>query len=270
MAQVAINADVYAATRQNIFFPGVVPSLDGQCVSLVKWFMAEMSSVPNPQAARGDARYVGKTLVAQGHAVEVPYSQRRRGDIICYEYGTYGHIAVQLSGGRVFEQNVNMGGVQSKIVDGARVYASRIGSEAEAWRHDAHVYRLKSYNEKGDNVSTIATKDMVDSLAHAYLDDSLATNPGLSYYVGQPVENVITAFNGSEQRAKYLKHLEGVLWIANVRGERLDKIAALVGAKNGDDYETIKNKINELKANPGDGSTYVPVGEPVFTKKPKS
>lgn len=149
MAQVAANADLYAIPRQNIFFPGVVPSLDGQCVSLIKWFMGEMTAVPNPQAARGDARYVGKTLVAQGHAVEVPYAQRKRGDIICYENGIYGHIAVQLSGGRVFEQNVNMGGVASKIVDGSRVYASRIGSEAETWRKDQHVYRIKSYNEGG-------------------------------------------------------------------------------------------------------------------------
>jgi hypothetical protein len=152
MAQVANNADDYAASRLNIFFPGVIPELDGQCVSLAKWFLAEMTSVPNPQAARGDARYVGKTLVAQGHAIEVPYEQRQRGDIICLEYGVYGHIYVQLSGGRVFEENVNWSGVASKIVDGARVYASRIGSEAEAWRHDFHAYRIKSYNEKGNTM----------------------------------------------------------------------------------------------------------------------
>src|SRR5687768_5742600 len=109
MAQVANNADDYATARLNQFFSGVVPSLDGQCVSLVKWFMAEMSEVPNPQAPRGDARYVGKTLVNQGHATEVSYANRKRGDIVCYEYGVYGHIGVQLSGGRIFEQNVNLG-----------------------------------------------------------------------------------------------------------------------------------------------------------------
>jgi hypothetical protein len=151
---VADNADLYANPRLNQFFPGVVPSLDGQCVSLVKWFMAEMSSVPNPQAARGDARYVGKTLVAQGHAVEVPYDQRRRGDLITYEYGLYGHIGVVLSGDRTFEQNVNWAGVASKIVDGARVYASRIGNLNESWRHDQHIYRLNTYKE-GDMADKI-------------------------------------------------------------------------------------------------------------------
>lgn len=149
MAQVANNADIYAAQRQNVFFPGVIPELDGQCVSLVKYFLQDMTDVPNPQAARGDARYVGKTLVAQGHAVEVPYDQRRRGDIVCFEYGVYGHIGVILSDNRTFEQNVNWPGVDSKIVDGARVYASRIGSMSEAWRtgKNPHIYRIKTYKE---------------------------------------------------------------------------------------------------------------------------
>lgn len=154
MAQVATNADLYAEPRQNAFFKTIYPSLEGQCVTLVKCFMEDMTSVPNPHAARGDAKLVGKTLVAQGHAVEVPFSERKRGDLICYEYGEYGHIAVQLSGGRVFEQNVNLGGVQSKIVDGQRVYASRIGSENEAWRvgKNPHAYRIKTYSE-GNNMT---------------------------------------------------------------------------------------------------------------------
>lgn len=149
MARVANNADTYAATRQNIFFTGVTPDLDGQCVSLEKWFLQEMTSVPNPQAARGNGKDVGRTLVNQGFAVEVPYDQRQRGDIICYEYGLYGHVGIVLSGNRTFEQNVNWSGVNSKIVDGARVYASRIGDLGESWRHDQHIYRVNSYTESG-------------------------------------------------------------------------------------------------------------------------
>lgn len=134
-----------------------------------------MTSVPNPFSARGDARYVGQTLVRQGLAIEVPYTDRRRGDVICYEYGTYGHIALQLSGGRVFEQNVNLGGVASKIVDGERVYASRIGSENEVWRvgKNAHVYRIKSYNEQGE--TTVDWKRQVSRLSYAaYLNRGLS------------------------------------------------------------------------------------------------
>lgn len=144
---VAANADDWASPRVGWFFPGVIPALDGQCVSLTKYFLQDMTEVPNPQAGRGDARLVGKTLVAQGHAIEVPYNQRRRGDIICYEYGMFGHIGVQLSGGRIFEQNINMPGAARKLVDGAWVYSARIGSETESWRNSAHVYRIKTYTE---------------------------------------------------------------------------------------------------------------------------
>lgn len=202
MPQVAANADIYADARQNIFFPGVVPSLDGQCVSLVKWFMQEMSEVPNPQAARGDARYVGKTLVAQGHAVEVPYADRKRGDIICYEYGTYGHIGIVLSADRTFEQNVNMGGVSRKLItaDGESwyVYASRIGSLSEAWRNNQHIYRLKSYNEQGDYM--LATPNQ---LKYLYLgvyaietpDAILAKDPFVGTDFGVATEKVLDYAN---------------------------------------------------------------------------
>jgi hypothetical protein len=163
MAQVAPNADDYAATRQNIFFTAnnntpADGNLTGQCVTLEKWFSTEMANVPDPFSARGHARYVGQTLVNQGHAVEVPASDRRRGDIVCYIYGEYGHIGIQLSGGRVFEQNVNLGGVKSKVVDGETVYASRIGSENEAWRQgkNPHYYRLKTYKEGNNNMPTDA------------------------------------------------------------------------------------------------------------------
>lgn len=157
MPRIAPNADTYAAARVGIFFPAhnqtpVDGNLTGQCVTLNKWFLAEMTDVPNPFSARGDARYVGQTLVRQGHAVEVPYDQRKPGDFICYEYGTYGHIALQLSGGRVFEENVNMPGTTRRLVDGAYVYSARIGSENESWRvgKNPHIYRIKGYSEGED------------------------------------------------------------------------------------------------------------------------
>lgn len=212
MAHVAANADLYAEPRQNYFFPGVIPELDGQCVSLAKWFIQEMSDVPDPQAARGDARYVGKTLVSQGHAVEVPYSERRRGDLICYEYGTYGHIGVVLSGDRTFEQNVNMGGVNSKIVDGARVYASRIGSLSESWRHDQHIYRLNTYKEQGETL--VADENFVNN---CYIGALMRTtppydvktktwvDPGAKGFVGRPCDVVLQEILNSQERANVVK-----------------------------------------------------------------
>lgn len=241
---VAINADAYAFPRQNIFFTGVVPSLDGQCVSLVKWFMEEMSSVPNPQAARGDARYVGKTLVAQGHAREVPYAERQRGDIICYEYGIYGHIAVQLSDGRVFEQNVNMSGVASKIVDGARVYASRIGSENETWRNNQHVYRLNSYSEGGDDM--INNTEEANLFYRGVLLREAENESVLKPNVGKPWHIVMRATLDSQER----KNL-----IASIAKARED--AAKVPG--------LEKRIKELEAQVG--AQFTPYGgKPLYTK----
>lgn len=185
MAQVANNADDYASTRVGIFFPGVVPALDGQCVSLIKWFMQEMSNVPDPQAPRGNGNQIGKTLVKQGHAFEVPFVQRVRGDIVCYEYGVFGHTGVILSGNRTFESNVKWAGVPSKIINGTRVYASRIGSMTESFRHDMHIYRLKSYNETGENMDTkVKAKQLGD--IHRAMTGSEISQKDLDFYIGRP------------------------------------------------------------------------------------
>jgi len=192
MPQVNLNADDYAAARLNIFFPAhnntpADGNLTGQCVTLVKWFMAEMSEVPDPFSARGHARSVGRTLVNQGHAVEVPYSDRRRGDIITNEYGDYGHIYVQLSGGRVFEENANFyPQVARRLVDGAWVYASRIGRDNESFRHDIHVYRLKTYKEGAPNMPTLIDEEGVRILAVGVLNrpEPLTTTPDLRGHIG--------------------------------------------------------------------------------------
>jgi len=200
---VANNADDYAVARQNIFFSGVVPELDGQCVSLVKWFLQEMTSVPDPQAARGDARYVGHTLVNQGHAVEVPYADRRQGDVICLEYGVYGHIYVQLSGNRVFEENVSWPGVASKIVNGARVYASRIGSDSEAWRHDFHCYRIKSYNGGTMSSQTPADETTIKlEYNNGLFRDALPNE--VQGLLGQTVEAVQRTIGGAPEHSDLL------------------------------------------------------------------
>lgn len=64
---------------------------------------------------------------------------------------------------------------------------------------------LKSdYGQGGHDMSTIATQDMVNSLANAYLEDNTDKNPSLEMYVGMPVETVIDAFNGAAERNNYL------------------------------------------------------------------
>lgn len=211
MPRIVNNADDWAATRQGIFFPAhnntpVDGNLTGQCVTLLKWFFAEMTDVPSPFAARGDARYVGKNLVAQGLAVEVPFADRRRGDVITNEYGVYGHIYLQLSGGRVFEENANVGGAARRTIsEGGEswyVYASRIGSEAEAFRRDVHVYRIKSYNEGGDMDNKV-DRGGLETIWKGFLDRP-PTDAEYKEYVGKGWATVLfTAITSPEYKNRY-------------------------------------------------------------------
>ena len=156
------NADDYAARRLGIFFPGSSNGtmddgdLTGQCVSLVKWFGAEMCGLPNPGAARGNAKDFGNTLVNQGLAYEVPPNQRQQGDLVVWplDGGGYGHIGVLLSGDRVFEQNVALPGSATRIVAGNTVYSSRIDPLYANWRRgSARVYRMRNYVGNRPSVS---------------------------------------------------------------------------------------------------------------------
>lgn len=166
-----LNADDYANARLNIFFPASSNNtladgdLTGQCVSLVKWFLQEMTSVPGAPNARGHAKDYGPTLVAQGHAREVSAAERRRGDLVAWpqDGGGYGHIGVLLSGDRVFEENVGLAGTASRVIYSGReswtVYASRIDPLYTSWRRGApKFYRINTYFEEEPEVK-IGTED---------------------------------------------------------------------------------------------------------------
>ena len=200
MPRIADNAEVYAASRVGIFFPassngtGNDGDLTGQCVTLNKWFLAEMTDVPAPFSARGDARYVGQTLVRQGHATVVPYEQRRRGDFAVFEYGQYGHIGVLLDQDRIFEQNANVGSVARRLVAGAWVYAARVGRLSEGWRTQrATIYRINSYREGNDVSVNSLSKEEVIEIHRAYF----IGDPGAGYgweHVGQPLSRIVNDF----------------------------------------------------------------------------
>ena len=161
------NADDWANARIGIYFPATAGgsladgAFTGQCASLTKWFLNEMTAVPSPGASRGNAKDIGATLVAQGHAIEVGAAQRRRGDLVIWKQdgGGHGHIGVLLSGDRVFEQNVGIAGAASRVVvvrnaqgvitERITVYSSRIDPLVQSWRKGSPTYyRINSYAEK--------------------------------------------------------------------------------------------------------------------------
>lgn len=195
MPKVNDNADDYAAGRQGIFFPASTANggdsqngdLTGQCVTLNKWFLAEMTDVPGPFKARGHAKDVGRNLVAQGHADLIPNGQQRRGDFVVYEYGQYGHIGVLLSGNRLFQQNANVAGVKRIIVDGAYVYSSIITQVFSSLGGVApKYYRIRTYREGAPNMPTLIDEEGVRILAVGVLNrpEPLTTTPDLVGHIG--------------------------------------------------------------------------------------
>lgn len=180
------NADDYAARRLGMFFPGSSNGtmddgdLTGQCVSLVKWFGAEMCQLPNPGAARGNAKDFGNTLVNQGLAYEVPANQRQQGDLVVWplDGGGYGHIGVLLSGDRVFEQNVALPGSSARVVAGNTVYSSRIDPFHANWRRGGvRVYRMRNYVGNLPSVSDEQIKQVYREVLEREADEG-----GINHY----------------------------------------------------------------------------------------
>ena len=183
------NADDYAARRLGMFFPGSSNGtmddgdLTGQCVSLVKWFGAEMCQLPNPGAARGNAKDFGNTLVNQGLAYEVAPNQRQQGDLVVWplDGGGYGHIGVLLSGDRVFEQNVALPGSSARVVAGNTVYSSRIDPFHANWRRGGvRVYRMRNYVGNCPSVSDEQIRQVYREVLEREADDG-----GIAHYKSQ-------------------------------------------------------------------------------------
>ena len=202
----AKNANDYANARLNHFFPassnntGSDGDLTGQCVSLIKWFLSEMTSVPNPFTARNHAKDYGATLVAQGHATEVKASDRKQGDLVVWpsDGGGFGHIGILLDGDKVFEENVGLEGTPSKTIKSGNeswtVYASRIDPLSAKWRKGNPVfYRIKSYKEGDTDVATIQNKDQAKLLYVMVLHRNLnnVSDKEAQGLVGQDVFKVI-------------------------------------------------------------------------------
>ena len=186
------NADDYAARRLGMFFPGSSNGtmddgdLTGQCVSLVKWFGAEMCDLPNPGAARGNAKDFGNTLVNQGLAYEVAPNQRQQGDLVVWQQdgGGYGHIGVLLSGDRVFEQNVALPGSSARVVAGNTVYSSRIDPLYANWRRGgARFYRMRNYVGNRPSVSDEQIRQVYREVLEREADEG-----GINHYRQQAAE----------------------------------------------------------------------------------
>ena len=162
----AANAQDWASQRIGIFFPAGESDnsqgyLTGQCVSLIKWFLAEMcEKVEAPFAARGHAKDFGEALVAQGIADRV--GDLKRGDILVWPYdgGGYGHIGIYMGDGTVFEENVSASGQRTANFGAGIVYAADVDPLNAGWRVGGYnIYRVRTYVE-----NIVAQRDRSDEI----------------------------------------------------------------------------------------------------------
>ena len=162
----AANAQDWASQRIGIFFPAGESDnsqgyLTGQCVSLIKWFLAEMcEKIPEPFRARGHAKDFGNALVAEGLADQV--GDLKRGDIIVWPYdgGGYGHIGVYMGDGTVFEENVAASGQRTANFGAGVVYAADVDPLNAGWRVGGYnIYRVRTYVE-----NIVASRDRSDEI----------------------------------------------------------------------------------------------------------
>jgi len=199
---VNLNADIYAANRMSIFFPGFPATLTGQCVSLAKWYLGEMCGITDWQSARGNAKDFGDTLVKQGLASVVDISNRRRGDLVVWKQdgGGYGHIGVLLSGDMVFEENAGIRGTPSAVYGGVTVYASRTDPLGASWRIGAPTfYRVNGYSEVDPS---LATRDQViaDYLEILNRNPAGVDEGGIAHYMQFTNDAVRTSLFASDER----------------------------------------------------------------------
>lgn len=256
------NVDVWAASNLGYFFPARSNNtfededLTGQCVSLIKWYLNDFTTVPNPANARGHAKDYGDTLVSQGYADKV--STVKVGDIVVWKLdgGGYGHIGIYTSNG-VFEQNVGGLGSSSKQVIGGynngkpiyvTVYSARVDPLYASFRKGSPTfYRVKD-TFKGENMDKL-DKELVQILCFGVLQrDGLAERPNaladayVAGYIGRNLDGAVIREIFYSPEAKTRRD-------SNVAGGNKDINRRLANEKVlAKENTTLKARIKELEA----------------------
>lgn len=214
-----------------------------------------MAGLPSPGKARGDAKNFGDTLVREGLARVV--TSPARGDIVVWKdmAAPYGHTGIVLSGNRVFEQNINAGAVQSKLVyyqdaggvtRSQRVYASRIGSLSESFRRGTPTfYRLNGYKEDDMITPTQVDKALKMGLQREPTEAEL-NNQGYQQDPGLLIDTLWN--NGGKATYGRIKELEAQ--VGSLTKQNASLASQLEEAKNKDGSfkDSDRTTIQETKA----------------------
>lgn len=233
----------------------------GECVSLAARFAQEVQVVPGGDSVlycsgqhgptnEGGARDLYERFDGQlpKYYDRIPYGQpRARGDLVVWgsNLGAYGDVAIALDGGnRVFGQ------LGTPVFQPARIreenrqplgYLRLKGSGGKVMSQDGEIINV--YQTVNDRPATPQEVDVYNK--------KLWTAPdGLLY--GKIIPDI------KNLRANVQKYADGANYatnVANVRGDRLNKIAEVLGATSGDDYDTILTKLESLKNSTGGGTS---------------
>lgn len=102
-----VEFEQWAISQGNIGNPTAEESYKGECVSLVQQYLSKVHNVPFK--ARGNAKdWVN--IIIEGFNRYAPDNTLKPGDIIVYDKGQYGHIAIITADGKSLEQNKNGNG----------------------------------------------------------------------------------------------------------------------------------------------------------------
>lgn len=94
----------WALAQKSVGNPTAEGSYKGECVSLIQQYLSKVFGIPFK--ARGNAKDWANITI-EGFNRYAPDNTLKPGDIVVYDWGKYGHIAIITVDGKSLEQNKN-------------------------------------------------------------------------------------------------------------------------------------------------------------------
>ena len=99
-----LEFEKWALAQKSVGNPTAEESYKGECVSLVQQYLSKVHGIPF--RARGNAKDWAN-IVIEGFNKYAPDNTLKPGDIVVYNWGKYGHMAIITADGKSLEQNKN-------------------------------------------------------------------------------------------------------------------------------------------------------------------
>lgn len=180
----------------------------------------------------------------------------------------YGHIAVVRSADNSYMQVIEQNGFNPSGVayNAQRPYNNVIGLLRPKILEGSQDVKIENADNWYHRMNKLAVQLMNREITRPEFEQNFVGNEawkmveimsdnqeaGVASSV-QHIGNLAIAEKWPEQIATYKKDAEFATGVANTRGDRLNQLAKLLGAKDSDDFDTMKTKVEELKNTQGGG-----------------